>query len=250
MGSGLESQRFSHLAPGRPHSFWSVGGSVAGYTWAVWFRSLALVLLVIAVALTPLDAQSRRRTSSPAAPKSEPAKVTCPSELGDGVKSGRRFCDILVTGTFAEGAVIALPPHRGTATLTFDLHNRHTYSEQQIKAGKAFAEYTATIRVLPPEGEPLARAAVISAFRSPADLVDRIGSGAGPTGLKAVAPVGTEPVTVTLPAGVTEVSLVGERLVVQALDGRSVFTAKGRPVAIVSNVMVTYTPAPPPSRRR
>jgi hypothetical protein len=209
---------------------------------------LAVTLLVGAFALSPLEAQSRRRTSPQrVAAKREPAKVTCPSELGDGVRSGRHFCDILVTTTFAEGAVIALPPHTGTATLTFDLHNRHTYSEQQIKAGKAFAEYTATIRVLSREGEVLARAAVSSAFRSPADLVDRIGSGAGPTGLKAVAPVGTEPVTVTVPAGVNEVSLVGERLVVQALDGRSVFTAMGRPVAIVSDVNVTYTPS---SRRR
>jgi hypothetical protein len=213
------------------------------------FRTL-VVVAVVTLALPTLEAQSRRRTTTQStARKSEPAKVTCPSDLGEGTKSGRRFCDILQASTFAEGAVIALPPHRGSATVTFDLHNRHTYSEQQIKVGQAFAEYLATIRVLKPDGEELTRAAVSSAFRTPDDVVDRIGSGAGPTGLKAVVPVGSEPVTVTVPAGVNEVSLVGERLVVQALDGRSVFTARGRPVAIVSNVTVTYTPAAPARRR-
>jgi hypothetical protein len=214
-------------------------------------RLLSIVVLSIALAATSLGAQSSRRTRSQrATAKTEPASLACPSELGPGVTSGRQFCDILVATAFAEGAVIELPAHRGPATLTFDLHNRHTYSEQQIKAGKAFAEYMASIRVLLPEGEELARAAVLSTFRAPADLVDRIGSGAGPTGLKAVAPVGVETVTVTVPTGVTQVSLVGDRLVVQALDGRSVFTATGRPVAIVSNVSVTYTPAPAAPRRR
>ena len=27
--------------------------------------------------------------------------------------------------------LITLPPHNGPVTLTFDLHNRHTYSEEQ-----------------------------------------------------------------------------------------------------------------------
>lgn len=228
------------MEPGPP----TVAMPAAGYTWPVRLRLSLILCAVAALATPPVDAQSQRRTlQQRTTAKSEPAKLACPSELGTGVKSGRAFCDILVATAFDEGAVVELPSHRGAATLAFDLHNRHTYSEQQIKAGTAFAEYTASVRVLLPKGDELSRAVVLSAFRTPADLVDRIGSGAGPTGLKAVAPVGIETVTLTVPAGVNQVSLVGERLVVKALDGRSVFTAKGRPVAIVSNVTVTYTPA-------
>ena len=48
----------------------------------------------------------------------------------------------------ADGIIIKLPPHAGPVTLTFDLHNRHTYSEEQIKANRAYRRYTATIGVL------------------------------------------------------------------------------------------------------
>ena len=38
----------------------------------------------------------------------------------------------------------------------------------------------------------ISRAVVQSEFRTAADLVDRVGGGAGPGGVKAVAPTGTE----------------------------------------------------------
>ena len=42
----------------------------------------------------------------------------------------------------AEGVLITIPPHRDEATvLTFNLHNRHTYSEQDVKAGRAYSRY-------------------------------------------------------------------------------------------------------------
>jgi len=180
----------------------------------------------------------------PVAPKKEAAQVACPSQLGQGVKTKRTFCDVLTGRDPAEGIKISIPPHVGTATLTFDLHNRHTYSEQQVKAGRAFADYTATIGVLLPDGTLLTRAAVKSSFRTAADLVDRVAGGAGPGGVKAVAPVGTEPIQVEIPANVTEVSLLGEKLVMERLDGRDTFTSPGRPIAIVSNIEVEYKPAP------
>ena len=34
----------------------------------------------------------------------------------------------------AGGVLIQIPPHKGPATLTFDLHNLHLYSEEQVKA--------------------------------------------------------------------------------------------------------------------
>jgi len=218
----------------------------------------ALVAVLLAAgsvrAQTTKKPTATRKPAAPAAPatKKEPAAVACPAQLGPGVKTGRDFCDVLATRNPAEGIVVTIPPHSGEATLRFDLHNRHTYSEQQARAGRAFAEYTATILVVGPDSQILARAAVTSAFRSAADLVDRVGGGAGPGGVKAVAPVGTEPITVAVPAAVTEVRLLGERLTVQGLDGRSVFTAAGRPVAIVSSVEVEYLPPKakrPPARK-
>jgi hypothetical protein len=213
----------------------------------------ALLILTVAVAA---GAQTRRKTSKPApkppAVKQEPASVKCPSLLGAGVKSGREFCDVLTGRNPAEGVLITIPPHTGPAFVSFDLHNRHTYSEQQVRAGKAFAEYSATIGLLTLDNTLVSRAVVRSSFRRAADLVDRVSGGAGPGGVKAVAPVGTEPIRIEVPPNVSEVSLLGERLSVEQLDGRETFTAPGRPIAIVSNVRLEYRPAPPkaPARRR
>jgi len=190
----------------------------------------------------PASKSSTKKAAPAPATKTEAAVVACPAQLGEGVRTKRAFCDVLTGRNPAEGVRIAIPAHSGAAVLTFDLHNRHTYSEEQVRAGKAFAEYTATIGALLPDGTLLTRAAVKSTFRTAADLVDRVGGGAGPGGVKAVAPVGTEPIRVEIPAQVTEVSLLGERLVIERIDGRDNFTSTGRPVAIVSNVQVEYRP--------
>ena len=72
------------------------------------------------------------------------------------------------------GIVIPFPPHQGPVTLTFNLHNRHTYSEEQTKANRAYHRYTATIGVLALDNTLLSRFYVQSEFRTPGDLVDRI----------------------------------------------------------------------------
>ena len=66
-------------------------------------------------------------------------------------------------------------------------------------------------------------------------------AGPGPGGVKAVAPIGNETVMVSIPAGVTEVSLLGELLDARTSIGRETETP-GRPVAVVSNVQVEYRP--------
>jgi hypothetical protein len=78
-------------------------------------------------------------------------------------------------------------------------------------------------------------------FRTARDLHERISGGAGPGGVKAVAPVGSEPIEVTIPAGIDQVSLLGEVLDATTPAGRE-SAAPGRPVAIVSKVMVEYKP--------
>ena len=57
--------------------------------------------------------------------------------LGEGVKTKLTFCDVLIGRDPAGGIIITLPPHTGPVTLTFDLHNRHTYSEELIKTNRA-----------------------------------------------------------------------------------------------------------------
>jgi hypothetical protein len=124
------------------------------------------------------------------------------------------------------------------------LHNRHTYSEELIKANRAYRQYTATIGVLTADNTLLARGVVQNEFRTAADLVDRVGGGAGPGGVKAVAPTGTESISVTIPAAEQSVSILGEKLTVIRADGTDNFSAPGRPIAIISNVMLEYRPAP------
>ena len=211
-------------------------------------RPFALCVIV-AVAAAGLEAQSKKPIVRQPALTKAPAVVTCPSELGIGLGTKVMFCDVLTGRDPATGIMIAIPPHRGNATLTFNLHNRHTYSEEEARAGRAYVRYTATVGVLTPDNTLLARGVVQSEFRTAEDRLDRIGGGAGPGGVKAVAPVGSELITVTIPATVNQVSLLGERLVMVQTDGSSTYSAPGRPIAVVSNVQVEYRPGPAPRAR-
>jgi len=212
--------------------------------------SLPLWAVIAAMVLgaSPVDAQrGRARQAPPAPPVTQPAAVECPSPLGTGIKTGRLFCDVLTGRDPAEGIVVSLPPHTGPVTLTFDLHNRHTYSEELLKTNRAYRHYTATIGVLTADNTLLARAVVQNEFRTAADLIDRIGGGAGPGGVKAVAPTGLEPISVVIPAEEQTVSILGEKLAVIRADATTpdTFTVSGRPIAVISNIMVQYRPAPP-----
>ncbi len=212
----------------------------------------AAVLVMICSLVVAADAQSRRPSSRKPPPppplQTEPADVRCPETLGTGVKTGAVFCFVLAGRDPAEGVLVAIPPHTGPATLMFDIHNRHTYSEEDIRAGRGFAKYTAVIGVLTLKGELLSRGAVQTEFRTAKDLYDRVSGGAGPGGVKAVAPLGHEQVSVTIPAGVDQVSLLGEVLDAITAAGRETATP-GRTVAIISNVRVEFRPAPPAVKR-
>jgi hypothetical protein len=212
-----------------------------------------LAMITLAAALlapaAPL-AQARRGTTAavPVAMRTEAAKVTCPQVLGQGLQTSRTFCDVVITRDPAEGIIVPLPPHTGAVTLTFDLHNRHTYSEELAKTSRGYRRYTAMVGLLASDNTPLGRAVVTSEFRNVKDLFDRISGGSGPGGVKAVAPTGVEPVTVVIPADepTESVSIVGLKLTESRIDGTEPFLASGRPVALISNVMLEYRPAPPP----
>lgn len=199
-----------------------------------------------------VDAQTRKAT--PKRPATAPlsrvqAEVKCPSELGTGVTTARKFCDVLTGADPKEGVLVTIPPHRGPVTITFELHNRHTYSAELVKLKQAYRKYTATVGVLTMDNTLVDRAVVQSEFRTEKDLFDRISGGAGPGGVKAVAPSGAELITMELPADVgTEVSILGEKLTVMRPDGNDVFSSAGRPIATISNVMVEYRPGPAPKK--
>ena len=210
----------------------------------------AILAIAFAVAAAPLEAQrkppARRtpaRTQKPAPLKTATPTVKCPSLIGMGVKTVRSFCDVPAGREPAQGIVIELPPHTGPGTLTFDLHARHVYSEDEMKRGKAYARYRAGIVVATMKADVLTRGGIDAEFRTPADLFDRIGGGAGPASLKAVAPAGREPIVVSVPANVDQVSLLGETLDALTPAGRETAVMAGRPIAIVSNVLFEYRPA-------
>ena len=141
--------------------------------------------MVMALLAAPaVFAQARRGAAATAqtAMRSEPAKVNCPQVLGVGVQTSRTFCEVVMTRDPAEGIIVPLPPHTGAITLTFDLHNRHTYSEELSKSVRGFRRYTALIGLLASDNTPLGRAVVHSEFRTARDLFDRVGGGTGAAG--------------------------------------------------------------------
>jgi hypothetical protein len=220
---------------------------------------LVWLLVCATLAIPAVDAQSGQTTKKAPARKARkapepdpvraPAEWRCPTELGAGVNTGRRFCDVLTGNDPKLGVLITIPPHRGPVTLSFELHNRHTYSAELVKLKQAYRKYTATVGVLTMDNTLVDRAVVQSEFRIEKDLFDRISGGAGPGGVKAVAPIGSELITMTLPADASEqVSILGEKLSVMRPEGVDNFSSPGRPIASISNVMLEFRPAPPPRK--
>jgi hypothetical protein len=213
-----------------------------------------LVSLCIATLLASAQAGAQTRRPAPPKPRetvrTEPADLSCTATLGAGVRTGRTFCDVLAGRDPSGGIIVRLPKHTGPLTLFFDLHNRHTYSAEQEKAGRAYTRYTATIGVLTMDNTLLSRAVIQSEFRKEADLFDRVAATGGVTGVKAVAPTGVEAIAIDIPAGVEQVSILGEKLATTRLDGEALYTAPGRPVAVISQVVVEYKPAPPAKKPR
>lgn len=214
-------------------------------------RFLIAAMVAMLLAAAPLAAQKRRPAVKKPPPKPAPVAlktmtpdVKCPSLIGMGVKTVRSFCDVPAGRDPEQGILVGLPAHTGPGTLIFDLHARHVYSEDEMKRGKVYARYRAGIGVLSMKGDLLDRGAIEAEFRSAGDLFDRIGGGAAPGTLKAVAPAGREQIFVTIPAGVDQVSLLGETLDAVTPAGHETVVMPGRPVAIVSNLLFEYRPAP------
>jgi hypothetical protein len=201
--------------------------------------TLDIVSTLAAVAL--LTGAGVRAQTKPPAPRTS-TTFTCAADLGAGVASKRRFCDVVIASVPAESVSISIPPRTGTATLQFDLHNRFQVPPAGADVAESFARHTAVVAVVRPTGEVIDRAVAARDYRTPTDLFDRIagtGRGAPP---KAVAPGAPLAVRVTIPPGVNLVGIVGARLEEWRMAGRAAFDTPGRPIAMVSNVRVEYRP--------
>jgi hypothetical protein len=196
-----------------------------------------LALCLVSVGVIEVSAQAGRRAGAPA--NKVVTEFVCPSDLGRGVKSKRAFCDIAASTDAAKGVTMRIPPHTGPSILRFDLHNRFAVAGRSLP----FARASALVAVLNANsGAVIDRAAVMSELRVELDLFDRI-VGTGPGGTKAIAPGRPQAATITIPATVSEISIVGVRVELTTKDGSEVFSSPGRPVAIVSNLRLEYRPA-------
>jgi hypothetical protein len=165
---------------------------------------------------------------------------SCSVDLGVGIKSKRKFCDIVVSTLTKDGVTMAIPPHTGPTTLRFDLHNRYTLGSATTPA-QLYARQTAIVAVLDQAGVSLGKGAVSRELRTEVDLFDRIAGGIGPAGAIAVAPGRPEPVVIELPEAVTLISVVGVSLEATSLAEQGTFITPGRPVAVGSNFRIEYT---------
>jgi hypothetical protein len=214
-----------------------------------------MLLLIMSGAWVLAGADGRAQTRSAAPPpvaKKVVTDATCAAELGVGTKTKRRFCDVVITRTAAESVTMKIPAHAGGAVLQFDLHNRFDVSTR-VLSPILFARHVATVAVVRPTGAVIERASVLGEFRVAADAFDRVegglvevSPGAGGTtasGVKAVAPGQPLPIRVAIPAGLTSVGIVGIQLAATGKTGaKEVFETPGRPIAVVSNLRIEYTP--------
>lgn len=166
---------------------------------------------------------------------------SCSADLGVGLKSRRKFCDLVISSELKDGVRMTIPPHSGETTLMFDLHNRYTPPAAGAGAAAMYAKHTAIVAVLDQSGKELSKAAVSRELRAEVDIFDRVAGGVGPGGAIAVVPGRAEAIVLTLPEPVTSIAVVGVSLEITSLSERGTFITAGRPVAIGSNFRIEYT---------
>jgi hypothetical protein len=208
--------------------------------------AVAALLLGATLIAAPQKAKPKPKPKPPAPLPvvTVPMPIACPDALGIGAKSGRLFCEVPVSHDPARGNLIVVPGHQGTAIVRFHLHNRQIVSPSLIKAKRAYTRATATVVVVTADGTILGRGTVQSEFRREADLFDRVAAGSGASGYKAIAPIGDELVEITAPEAAQSVTVVGEKVVLEQIDGTQTVSTEGTSVALISNAQVEYRPAP------
>ena len=210
--------------------------------------AIATLVLGAVLAAAPQKTKPKPAPKPPAPPPvlTTPMPIACPDALGQGVKSGRVFCEVPVSHDPAHGDLIVVPKHLGTAVVRFHLHNRQLVSASLIKAKRAFTRATATAVVVKADGTILGRGTVQTEFRQESDLFDRVPAGPGAKGFKAVAPIGDELVEIQVPEDAESVTVVGEKVELAQIDGVQTLSSDGVSVAFISSAQVEYRAAPAP----
>jgi len=92
--------------------------------------AIATLVLGAVLAAAPQKTKPKPAPKPPAPPPvlTTPMPIACPDALGQGVKSGRVFCEVPVSHDPAHGDLIVVPKHLGTAVVRFHLHNRQLVS--------------------------------------------------------------------------------------------------------------------------
>jgi hypothetical protein len=212
-------------------------------------------MMALGAVLAAAPPKAKHKAATPTPPALPPARtvsipIACADALGQGVKTGRVFCEVTVSHDPTRGDLIVVPKHEGTAVVRFHLHNRQIVSPSLIRSKRAYTRATATVVVVRADGTILGRGTVQTEFRREADLLDRVAAGAGATGYKAVAPIGDELISIAAPEAAESVTVVGERLALTQIDGSQTLTSDGSPVAFISSAQVEYhaPPAKPPEK--
>ena len=142
-------------------------------------RAMALVVAaavacVFGGAVSGVAAASGQRGTAKPRTVTRPQPAVCTSDLGAGVKTRRRFCDVIIATTPADSIAMTLPARTGTAAILFDLHNRFTVPPPKSPLEQAFTSETAVVAIVRSNGQLIDRAVVSHEFRTPADLFDRL----------------------------------------------------------------------------
>ena len=210
--------------------------------------AIATLVLGAVLAAAPQKTKPKPAPKPPAPPPvlTTPMPIACPDALGQGVKSGRVFCEVPVSHDPAHGDLIVVPKHLGTAVVRFHLHNRQLVSASLIKAKRAFTRATATAVVVKADGTIFGRGTVQTEFRQESDLFDRVPAGPGAKGFKAVAPIGDELVEIEVSEDAESVTVVGEKVELAQIDTVQTLSSEGVSVAFISSAQVEYRAAPAP----
>jgi len=201
--------------------------------------SIACAISAVAT-LTASDQRSTRGATTPAKPMAVERRAACASPLGEGVKSKRAFCDVIISPTGAGSVSLEIPPHTGQSILYFDLHPRFEVSQPDGNPMALFQRHRPVVAVVGPTGDVIDRAATEGEYRSVTDLIDRL-PGQKPGEYKVVGPGAPTTVKVFIPASVSSVGIVGLRVEIANRFQQQSYPEPNRPVAIVSNWRIEYT---------
>jgi hypothetical protein len=115
-------------------------------------RLAVVAALVVFVVGIPVMAQRGAKVVTAA---------VCSAPLGAGLKTKRAFCDVLIATAPGDSISVAIPPHTGSPTLRFDLHNRFTVPAIVVPGALTFARHEAIVSIVRPTGAVISKAAVV-----------------------------------------------------------------------------------------